>query len=117
MEGLFNQIDRDDDPHNSIMNTVDLNNTNNRKQTTAEPLAGWKLFLVLLGVNNMFDAQLQTRYQQMLIACNPICASAPNDTMWNIRNSSGDDASAALQQHDQVPTPSPAVRSPSRRWL
>lgn len=134
LEGLFNQIDRDDDPHNSIMNTVDLNQNNNRKQTTAEPLAGWKLFLVLIGVNNTFEAVLQTRYQQMLIACNPVCASAPNDDFWTMRVSAGGDVDEGadydrmdeMQLHkggiNQVgPTPAPgrasALRARPRRAL
>lgn len=52
VNALFNQMDRDDNPDTSIMNTIDEKNDNNRKVTTSVPVKGFKLFLLLMGTNN-----------------------------------------------------------------
>lgn len=82
VEGLFHQIDRDDNPDTSIMNTVDLKNDNNRKVTTSVPVKGFKLFLLLMGTNNFLVKDAQNRLMQMFVAANPCPSNYCNDEHW-----------------------------------
>ena len=52
VNGLFHQIDRDDNSNTVVKNTIDEKNDNNRKVTTSVPVKGFKLFLLLMGTNN-----------------------------------------------------------------
>jgi hypothetical protein len=82
VKALFDQIDRDDEPDCPIISTVDANRTNNRKTSTSEPIKGFKLFLVVVGKNNLLQQQAEHRYRQMLIACYLCPTNGPNDDTW-----------------------------------
>lgn len=92
VNGLFNQIDRDEDPDAAIISTCDPNNTNNRQQTTAEPVSGFKMFLLLIGKNNMLESKAETRYAQMMIPAYPCPTNHSNDQEWAIRLSRNGEA-------------------------
>lgn len=82
VKALFDQIDRDDEPDCPIISTADPARTNNRKTSTSEPIKGFKLFLVLLGKNNLLEPKAEHRYLQMLIASFLAPTNGPNDDAW-----------------------------------
>jgi hypothetical protein len=79
MNALLNAIPRDAEFDSQMWTTVDLAKNNMRSKMVSRLLKGFGLYLLLTGKNFLYEGKTEARYRDMLIVCNIVASSGPND--------------------------------------
>jgi hypothetical protein len=79
MASLFNNIPRDQGHDAELWNTADKKNNNIRDKLVYKLLAGYQMYLCLMGKNYIFEKKTESRYMDMLIVCNVQESNGPMD--------------------------------------